>query len=144
MDTRQGLVFRALISSMLLLILGLILLWVWMSRGVMQLEGISLGVGSGIWLVVGFLIGKAICADRKRGKTMGRLALFLAAALDVGLPYCLEFQLPYLSVYGKAAGHAALEQITGILWTMSFATVCLCIQEHRRLRNLTKMACLPL
>ncbi len=142
MDIRKDLVFLTLFGSVLLLASGLILISALISG--VELEGIVLGAGFGLWLVVGFLIARNICADRKNKKTPARLILFLAGVLDVCFPYWYELQLPYLGSFGKPAGRAALEQIVGMLGASMFATGYLSLREYRRLRNLTMLACLPL
>ena len=107
-------------------VMGAIILLVLSSEGALQLKGIALGAGFGLWLALGFLIGREVYGSRKN---VAGLLVFMLAAIAVGLFYHLGWQLPYISTHRTPAGF--VEQISGMAWSLSLAALYLAREEYR-------------
>jgi len=117
----------SMIAAALFVIVASVILLVFYGNGAIQLEGVALGAGFGFWLALGFMVGRAIYGERKN--VVGLIA-FMLVALIAGLVYQFAWQLPYIRAHRTVTG--LLEQVSGMMWALSFAAVYLSFQDYRR------------
>jgi hypothetical protein len=115
------------IASAIFMFMGSVILIVLTADGVIQPMGVVLGGGLGFWVAMAFMIGREFYG---RKKNVFGLILLMLVALIVGLVYQLVWQLPYIETHRTITGF--FEQISGMIWTLSLASVYLSFQNYRK------------
>lgn len=116
-----------IIASAIFVVMGAIMLLVLSAQGAMQLRGLGLGAGLGLWLELAFLVGRAIYG---RTKSVTGVLLFMGLMLVVGLIYHTTWQLPYMDANRTVT--CFLEQILGMTWALGFAAIYLSYESYAR------------
>lgn len=117
----------ALIASSIFVISGAIILFALTSYGPLNLQGVALGSGFGLWVVTVYLVGRKIYGTKKN--LLG-LIVFMLIALAIGLIYHFYYRKPYLVDHRNLVG--VCEQLCGIAWICGFAAIYLAYQDYRR------------
>jgi hypothetical protein len=127
--TRNNALF-GIVASAILAVMGAVILLVLTADGTLRIQAVAFGAGTGFWLALVLVVGKAVYGARKN--VLG-LSLFMAAALIVGLIYQLKWRLPYVSANSDV--RCVLEQIFGMIWSVGVTGVYLSWREYKRAEN---------
>ncbi len=116
----------AIIASLIFVFSGAIIIYALTIHGPLNLQGVALGSGFGLWVVAVYLIGRKIYGVKKN--LIGLIG-FMLIAIAVGLIFQFYCRKPYLVDHRNLAG--VIEQLCGIAWIGGFAAIYLAYQDYR-------------
>lgn len=128
--TRNQMHFWMIVLSIIVISGGAYLI-AFVALGSLQLKGVALGAGFGLWIALPYFLGRALSAAGE-ARRWTKAALNFAIVLVIGVAYYFGLQKPYIDSRVKDGfAVACLEQAAGILWAGALAYVPLVYWQYK-------------